>query len=122
MPHYAPGRRRRYLKKRKRKFEEIAMATARKTAAERATERENARVLAEYFATHEAKKETDREDRRLRRAADLVPDGQWGDYIKTYGDGKAVMDQDAVKARFEALGEPVPMKLTHSVIVRKVGS
>lgn len=93
---------------------------ARKTAAERATERENARILGEYFDTHEAKKEHDSEDRRLKRAVELIPDGQWGSYLKTYGTPRLVMDQDAVRARFEELGETVPMKPSHPLIVRKV--
>jgi hypothetical protein len=128
MPYGTRGRRVRAhtnkIKRRRDLYRKVEKDMARKTAAERAaeraTERANAELLGEYHAVHSDKLAVDKEDRRLRRAVQAIPDGQWGDYLKTYGDGRKVMDQDAVMARFAELGEEVPMKLTNSMIIRKV--
>lgn len=96
------------------------MATARKTAAQKAVEKANEAVLADYYRVNDQKREIDREHRRLKKAVELIPDGQVGSYIKTYGNPRVITDQDAVAERYAELGEEVPKKLAHPLIVRKV--
>jgi hypothetical protein len=111
---------RKYHNTRKGRYQKAEADMARKTAAQRATEVQYANVLGEYFVVHEEKKEQDKEDRRLKRAIETVPDGQWGEYVKTVGNPRIVMDNDAVAERYARLGETVPTKLAYPVIVRKV--
>lgn len=96
------------------------MAT-RKTAAQRATERQNEEALRAYFEANAAKNEADREYRTARKAVELVPDGQWGEYLKTYGNPRTLKDHEAIEKRFAVLGETVPTKVSHPLVVRKVG-
>lgn len=93
---------------------------SRQTAAQRATARQMAEKLAEYYQVHEEKLAIDKDDRRLRKATDAVPEGQWGDYIKTRGNPRVIPDTDAIAKHFSDLGEEVPTKLAYPLIVRKV--
>lgn len=87
-----------------------------------ATKREIVSTLEAFHDVNEAKKEVDREYRRLRKAVEAVPDGQFGDYLKTYGNPRTQKDLDAIDAHYEEIGEPVPTKLSYPIVVRKVTS
>lgn len=87
-----------------------------------ATKREISKTLAAFHDVNEVKKETDREYRRLRKEVEAIPDGQFGEYLKTYGNPRTQKDLDAIDARYEELGEPVPTRLSYPIVVRKVAS
>lgn len=94
--------------------------TTKRTRVTAAVKRQIAETLAAFHAVNEAKKSTDAEYRRLRKEVELIPDGQYVDYLKTYGNPRTINDNDAIAKRFEELGEMVPTKLSHPLVVRKI--
>lgn len=95
-------------------------ATERRRTARKAVEEQNAKVLREYLVTHNEKLAVDKDDRRLKRLVEAIPDGQHGNYLKTYGNPRTVTDLDAVAKRYAELGEEVPTKLAHPLVVRRI--
>lgn len=82
--------------------------------------RDMAATLRTFHAANEAKKAADSDYRRARKAVEAIPDGQYVDMIKTYGNPRTITDNDAVAKRYEELGEMVPTKLAYPIVVRVV--
>lgn len=85
-----------------------------------ATRRQIETTLATFYEANEAKRAADADYRRARKAVEAVPDGQFGEYLKTYGNPRTITDNDAVAKRYEELNEIVPTKQAFPLVVRKV--
>lgn len=85
-----------------------------------AARREIEAKLAEFYTANEAKRKADADYRRARKAIEDVPDGQFGEYLKTYGNPRTITDNDAVAKHFSQLHETVPTKQAFPLVVRKV--
>jgi hypothetical protein len=90
------------------------MAT-RETAAQRKTR--IGMLLADYDARSRELRKLQSIVKGLKEQIEEVPEGTYGEWTRSHGTPREIVDQAAIKARFTELGEPLPMKMTAAPIL-----
>jgi hypothetical protein len=87
----------------------------RETAAQRKTR--IAMLLADYDARSREARKLDSIVKGLKEQIKEIPEGTYGEWTRSHGTPREIVDQAAIKARFAELGEPLPTKMTEAPIL-----
>jgi hypothetical protein len=74
-------------------------------------------ILAEYDAKVRERNKIDSIVKGLKAQIDDIAPGTYGDWQRSAGTPREIVDQDAVKADFAGRGVPLPMKTTKAPII-----
>lgn len=85
------------------------------TAAQRKTR--YAMLLADYDARSRELRKLDSIVKGLKEQIAEIPEGTYGEWTRSHGTPREIVDQAAIKARFAELGEVLPTKMTSAPIL-----
>lgn len=85
------------------------------TAAQRKTR--FAMLLADFDARRREARKLESIIKGLKEQIEEIPAGTYGEWVRSSGTPREIVDQDAIKARYAELGEALPTKMTAAPIV-----
>jgi hypothetical protein len=74
-------------------------------------------LLADYDARSRELRKLQSIVKGLKEQIEEIPEGTYGEWVRSHGTPREIVDQAAIKAKFTELGEPLPMKMTAAPIL-----
>lgn len=71
-------------------------------------QREAENLLIDFAKAKQEVKDAERERDRLQKLVEALAPGQYGGWVKAYGEPRQIVDQAAVREIFEEINRPLP--------------
>lgn len=88
---------------------------AKETAAQR--KRRFEMICADYDARSRELRKLESIVKGLKEQVREIPEGTYGEWTRSHGTAREIVDQAAVKTHYATIGEPLPTKMTEAPIL-----